>query len=185
MVSERPSGGGEDQRVDLLGGAALQALEERRMLAVDRKQEPSTPFPRRECEVSGGDEALLVRERERDAPFERPQRGADSGEADDRVQHEVGLGRFQDLGQVAANLDVLDTVLRCELVEWLRAGCERDDHEIGMRSDDLQRLPPDRAGGPEQRDPSNIGWPPGKANRRRVQKALRSRDRPLAAPLRR
>ncbi len=141
MVSERPSGGGENQRVDRLGGVALQALEDRRMLAVDRKQEPSTPSPRSECKVPGGDEALLVRERERDPTLERPQRGADSGEADDRVQDEVGLAGVQDLGQVAADLDVLDTVLRGELVEWLRARCERDDLEIGMASDDLQRLP--------------------------------------------
>ena len=42
------------------------------MLGVDRKQEPSPTLVRGQGELAGGDEALLVRERERDAPLERP-----------------------------------------------------------------------------------------------------------------
>ena len=184
MVSERPARGGEDERVDRLRGAAFEALEDRGVLAVDRKQEPSAPLPGGDREVACGDEALLVRERERDAALERPQRGADSGEADDRVQDEVGLRRVEELGQVAADLHVLDVVARGERVERLRARAERDDLEVRMGIDDLERLPPDRAGGPEQRDPLEVGGHAAKANRPCVQKALRSRHRALAAPLR-
>ena len=56
----------------------------------------SSPPPRscaRERELAGGDEALLVRERERDAALERPERRAEAGEADDRVQDDVRLAR--------------------------------------------------------------------------------------------
>ena len=110
-----------------LRAPALEALEEGRVLAVDREQQPPTPLPRGEREVAGGDEALLVRERERHAALERPERRADPGEADDRVQHEVRLGRLEQLGEVAADLDVLDAERRRELVERLRAGCEGAD----------------------------------------------------------
>ena len=74
------------------GGRPVEALEEGRVLAVDGQEQPSSPLPGSDCEVAGGDEALLVRERERDAALERPERRADSREPDDRVQHEVGLG---------------------------------------------------------------------------------------------
>ena len=76
-------------------GPALEALEDRGVLAVDGQKQPSSPLPCPEREVAGGDEALLVRERESDAPLERPERRADSGEADDRVEHEVGLVRLR------------------------------------------------------------------------------------------
>ena len=72
------------------------------------QQQPSAPLPRAEREIAGRDEALLVRERERDAVLERPQRRADACEADDGVQDEVGLGRVEQLGEVASDLDVLD-----------------------------------------------------------------------------
>ena len=68
-------------------------------------------------ELAGGDEALLVRERERDAVLERPERRVDAGEADDRVEDDVRLAALEQLGRVAADLDVLDAVLRRELVE--------------------------------------------------------------------
>ena len=46
------------------------------MLAVDRQQQASPTLARGERELAGGDEALLVRERERDAALERPERRA-------------------------------------------------------------------------------------------------------------
>ena len=73
------------------GGAPFEALEEGRVLAVDGQEQPSSPLPGGDCEVAGGDEALLVRERERDSALERPERRADSREPDNGVQHEVGL----------------------------------------------------------------------------------------------
>ena len=90
------------------------------MLAVDREQQASAPLPCGHREVTCGDEALLVRERERDAAFERPQRRADAGEADDRVEDEVRLRGLEDLGQVASDLEVLDAELLGERSELLR-----------------------------------------------------------------
>ena len=126
------------------------------MLAVDREEKPFTPLPGGDGEVARGDEALLVRERERDAALERPERSADASEADDRVQHEIWLGGFEDLGEVATDLHVFDPVSRREIAQWLRAGGEGDELEIRVRIDDLERLPPDRARGPEQRDPLEV-----------------------------
>ena len=71
--------------------AETRALEERRVLAVDRDQLAPAPLLRRQRELAGGHEALLVRERERDAVLERPHRRREAGEADDGVEHEVGL----------------------------------------------------------------------------------------------
>ena len=66
------------------------------MLAVDGKEEPSTPLPRFERELAGSDEALLVGQRERDAPLERPERRGQAREADDGVQDDVRLGHVQE-----------------------------------------------------------------------------------------
>ena len=66
----------------------------------------SSPRPRRlrlEREVAAGDEALLVRKREPEPSLERPERRAQSGEADDRVQHDVRLGPLEQLDRVAAD----------------------------------------------------------------------------------
>ena len=129
------------------GVAALQALEGGGVLAVDRQQPASSPLPRRERELAGGDEALLVREREVDAALERPERHRQPGEADDRVEHDVGLGALEQLGQVAADLGQ-----RREPVDGRRAGCGGDELELGMRVDDLDGLPADRAGGADEGD---------------------------------
>ena len=128
----------------------------------------SSPLPGFQGEVAGRDEALLVRERERHAPLERPQRRSDTGEAHDRVQDEVGLRGLEELGQVSADLDVLDAVRPRELVERPRAGRERADLEIRLLGDDLEGLLPDGAGGPEQRDPLSADGHSRKANRRNV-----------------
>ena len=111
----------------------------------------SAPPPRswaRERELAGGDEALLVRERERDAALERPHRRGEAGEADDRVQHDVGSGALEQLGQVAAGLRE-----RREAVDRLRARRRRDELELRVRADHLDRLTPDRPGRAEQGDP--------------------------------
>ena len=123
------------------------------MLGVDGQQQASTPLPRRERELAGRDEALLVRERERDAALERPERRADAGEADDRVQDDVRLRGFEQLGDVATDLRVLDAVLARQLRQVGRAGREGTELELGVPLNDLDRLPADRAGGAEQRYP--------------------------------
>ena len=84
------------------------------MLAVDRKEEPSTPLSCSERELTGRDEALLVRESERNPPLQCPESRRQAGKADDRVQDDVRRRVVQQCSQVAARLDVLDTVLGCE-----------------------------------------------------------------------
>ena len=81
----------------------------------------SSSVPRCEREIARRNEALLVRERERDPVLERPERRADAGEAHHGVEHEIRLRRFEELSEVAADLHVLDPVARGELVERLRA----------------------------------------------------------------
>ncbi len=71
-AAERSARGGEHDGVDRLRGTALQALEERRVLAVDRQEPPSSPLQRCERQLAGCNQALLVREREIDPALERP-----------------------------------------------------------------------------------------------------------------
>ena len=99
--------------------APLEALERGGVLAVDREEQAAAPLVRREREVAGRDEALLVGERERDAALERPERRAEAGEADDRVEDDVRLGALEQLGQVAADLRVSGASPSI--------GCEPDD----------------------------------------------------------
>ena len=93
----RPRNGPPDpvstSAVHLLGPPFLEALEERRVLAVDRQDPAAAARLRRGRELAGRDEALLVREREVDAVLERPERRVDAGEADDGVQDDVRAGR--------------------------------------------------------------------------------------------
>ena len=60
------------------------------MLAVDREQEAASPTVRGYGQLARRDQALLVRERERDPPLERPQGRLDAGKADDGVENDVG-----------------------------------------------------------------------------------------------
>ncbi len=68
--AERPARCGEHESVDGLRCAALQALEEGGVLAVDRQQEASALAMRRHGELTGRDEALLVGEGQCDAVLE-------------------------------------------------------------------------------------------------------------------
>src|SRR5205823_7706973 len=150
-AAERPTGTREHERIDLLSASTLEALVECGMLTVDWKHAARSAYPSGEGELARRDEALLVREREVDSPLERPQRGVDPGEANDRVQHHVGLRLFQQLGEVAAHL----LQRRVDVVERRRAGCSRTELARGMRLDDLDRLAADRPGCTQEGDPSH------------------------------
>ena len=126
---------------------------QRRVLRVDRQQQAAAPLLRGERELACGDEALLVRERERHAALERPERRLDTREADDRVQHDVWLGLLEQRRQVAADLDVPDAARLRELRQVRRRRRERAQLELGIAVDDVDRLPPDRAGRAEERYP--------------------------------
>ncbi len=151
-AAERPARGGQHERVDRLRLAPLEALEERRVLGVDRQQQASSPLPRLQRQGAGGDEALLVRERERDPALERPQGCADPGEADHRIQDDVRRRGLEQLREVAADLRVRDGLLRGERGEVGRPGGKSAQLELRVPLHDLDRLPANRAGGAEQRD---------------------------------
>jgi hypothetical protein len=121
-----------------------------RVLAVHRQQKPFSATPGVQSEISGCDEALLVRECERHPVVERPERGAYSCEADDGVQDDVGLGALEELRDVASDLRVLDAEVRGEPIERLRARRERTDREVVILGDDIERLATDRARRAEQ-----------------------------------
>ena len=139
-AAERPARAGEDEGVDLLGAAAFEALEECGVLAVDRQDPTSTPLLRGQRKRAGGDEALLVREREVDAALERPERRVDPRRADDGVEDDVGFSAVEKLGEVAA--DLLERSV--DVIERRRAGRDGAELELGVRRDDLDRLTPDR-----------------------------------------
>ena len=105
-----------------------------------------------EREVAGGDKALLVRERERDAVLERPHRRREPGEAEGCVQDDVGPGPLEQLRRVTADLGQ-----RREPVDRRRAGRCGDELELRARRDHLERLAADRAGRAEQRDAPHAG----------------------------
>src|ERR1044072_9889847 len=81
-AAERPARRREDEPGDALAIASFEALVERRVLAVDGQQQPSPMLLRGDGELARCDEALLVRERERDPLLERPERRPDAGESD-------------------------------------------------------------------------------------------------------
>ncbi len=112
-----------------LGLAGERALEERRVLAVDRDQQPAAALARRERQLACGDEALLVRERERDAALERPHRRRQAGEAERGVEDDVGLRALEQLGRVAADLRQ-----RREPVDRRRAAGRGDELERRVRA---------------------------------------------------
>ena len=128
-AAERPAGGGEHEGVDLVGRRGLRGTGT--PPSARCRRECSRPPPRSlrvERELSGGDEALLVREREIDAALERPQRRGQAGEADHGVEDEIRLGPLEQLGQVAADLRQ-----RREPVDRLRARGGGAELELGMR----------------------------------------------------
>src|SRR6185369_8487496 len=92
---ERPSGGGQDERLDRGRVATLEALVRRRVLAVDRQEPPLPVRPRLQRELPRRDEAFLVGEGEIDAALESPDGRRQAGKTDDRVQDEVRFGLVQ------------------------------------------------------------------------------------------
>ena len=139
----------------------LEALEECRVLAVDRQDPTTAPVPGSEGELSCGDEAFLVREREVDAVFERPHRRRQAGEPGDRVQDDVRLCALEQLGQVAARLRQ-----RSEAVHRLRTRRGRHELQLRVRVDDLARLRADRAGRAQEGDPLHgLSVGPGRLRR--------------------
>src|SRR5207302_4909768 len=123
--TERPARRRQDECGYGLRRPSLEALECRRVLAVDGDQQTAPPPLRRQRELSRGDEALLVRQCERHTAFESPQRRRKTGEPDDGVEDDIGLCALEQLDEVAARLRQ-----RGEAVDRLRAGGGRDELEL-------------------------------------------------------
>ena len=107
---------------------------------------PSRHWNAAECSLStGSHETLLVRQGQRDAALERPERRRQAREADNRVQDDVWLRALQQLRQVAADLGQWR-----EPVERLGSRGGGDELELRVALHDLDGLAADRAGRPEQ-----------------------------------
>ena len=141
---------------DRLGRPPLEALVEGRVLAVDGQQEAAAACMRGRRQLTGGDEALLVRERERHAGLERPQRRPHPREADDRVQDDVGPAPLEQLDRITAHLGVLDAVCGGKRGELRRARLERAEPQGWVCRNDLDRLTADRTRGAQEGDTFHI-----------------------------
>ena len=130
-----------------LGLASFEELEGGGVLRVDGQDPPSPLLPRGRRELAAGDEALLVGEREVDPVLERPERGRQPCEADDRVEDDIRLRAVEELGEVAADLRQ-----RGKALDVLGPGRGGHELELGMGADDLERLRADRPGRSEERD---------------------------------
>ena len=91
-AAERSAAGGEQHPGDLAvdRDRRAQALVHRAVLAVDRDQLGAGRRPQRLHDRAGGDEALLVGQGEPLALLERGDRDREAGEADHRVDDDVG-----------------------------------------------------------------------------------------------
>ncbi len=96
-TAERPAGGGQHEPLHRRGALGPQELEQRRVLGVHRQDPGLRRLGKRGDELAADHQALLVGEREVDPLRERDDRRPEPGDADDRVQDEVGLGRGDQL----------------------------------------------------------------------------------------
>ena len=169
-TSERAARRGQDQAIDDAGRLRGDQLMQRRMLGVDGGDPGAARLRERHHELAADDEALLVGEGELDALAEGDDRRAEAGRADDRVEHDVGLGargsgsripsspprtsplqpesRADVGGPVVGERDAADTRRAGLLDQPLPAavGAQAADPQIGGALDHVDRLLADRAG---------------------------------------
>ena len=151
-ATERAAGCRQHELGHRVGITALEALEQRRMLAVDGQQQSAAAPVGGDGELAGRHEAFLVGERERDAALERPERCLDTREADDRIQDDIGLARVEQCRRGASHLQVIHAVRCAERIERMAAGHQRAQLEIRAGGNDVDRLAADRARGSEESD---------------------------------
>ena len=164
--AERSAARGEHDARDLTHLAGAQRLPDRGVLGVDRHDLAAARRPRLGDDRARGDEALLVGEREALAGFERGERGGEAGEADDRVEDDVGVGVRGELGERAGVVEAGTREIRrhAELGPLLleqvgvAPGGERDDAEVvAVAAQDVERLGADGPGRPEDDDAGGHG----------------------------
>jgi hypothetical protein len=165
LPPEGPTARGEDDPLDLVGGAAAQRLVDGGVLGVDGDDLATAAGPGAGDDGPAGDEALLVGQREPLAVRERGQGGRQAGEPDDGVQHDVGLGQRRELGQRVGIVDAAPGAVGGEpergalLLEQVGVAPRRQGHDLvaaAGRRDDVERLCADRSGRTEQHDPDGL-----------------------------
>jgi hypothetical protein len=149
---------------------------QRRVLRVDGDQLSAGGLGQRGHELAAHDERLLVGQGDIDALGERHDRGSEAGRADDRVQHQIGVGLgdkpHQPLGTASTSRPSTPhqrepprrdpTARSCERRAYApadqrvvrRARGEPDQLELaGGPRDDVERLRADGARGAEDEQP--------------------------------
>ena len=152
-LPERASGCGQRHAPDLPALLADEALPEPVVLAVYRPQPLAGPAGKTAHEMPRGDQDLLVREGDAFAVRERRDGRTQRGDARRRHEHEVGRRVGRERGErVGAERRSCGRELHREPPQLVDVAvrAERDHPQpVGMRADDLERLPPDGAGGAE------------------------------------
>ena len=170
LAAERAAGAGQEELLDRLALLALQALEERAVLAVNGQDGDALLLRAAHDDLAGDDERLLVGERDVLLGVERLHRRLEAGKAHHRGHDgvDVRVGRRVDEGLAATGELRLARVarlearigglvgehgeLRLELADLLfeqfvaRIGREHGDvEELAMAAHDVERLRADGA----------------------------------------
>ena len=138
-------------RLTSAGCAAVQALVDRVVLAVDRQHRDAAPPRRRHHHRARHDEDFLVGERDRLARLDRREDGVERGRAGRGEQHDVGVGMRRDLDQALgpaarprAPIATAGTSRTCSASRaGIAAGRERRRRAARR---DARRRPPARSG---------------------------------------
>jgi hypothetical protein len=176
--AERPAGCGQDDLGDLGGIAAIENLEDRVVLAVDRQDAHAPRYRGGSEQGAGADQRLLVRKRHRAGTGQGGHGRRETGGADDRGQDDVGRTRCR-LDHRGVTGGRLDAGPGQPLAEVIVARGIRDHGETGphgaslsgqqvgivpcdqrldavavrLAGDEIDRAPADGPGGPEHGDP--------------------------------
>ncbi len=102
-AAKRPAGRGEHQLGDLFGAAAAQTLRQCGMFGVDRHD--LAGLRGGQHQRAAGDQRLLIGQRQPGAGGERGQGRLQTERADQRVQHDVGLGVLDQPGRRVGSAD--------------------------------------------------------------------------------
>ena len=153
-LTERPAGRREEHALHVRAALAGQALPEAAVLRVDRPQHLPRAADQRRDEMAAGHEHLFVGERDALARIECGDRGREAGDPGRGDEHQVDIVARGQVDQRVIAIARLHggerrACLARDLSERARIACRRDrghPQAVGMRGDDIESLPPDRAG---------------------------------------
>ena len=173
-LAERAAGGRQHEALDRVARLADEALEQRRVLRVDRDDDGAGPRGGGLDERAGHDERLLVGEGDRLAGLGGRERGAEAGGPDDGRDHDVDLGRLGELTDGVGAGGDLDVGVGEGVAEVPEAGLVGDHGALGTNAAGLLReFLPARAGR-ERRDPELVREERGDLERLDADRARRA-----------